>query len=132
MFEKPKITKDTIVKIISVMIIASVFLLTMSILTDDNDGRKQVSDDNGATEATLCTFLSEIKGVGEVSVMMQYNNENSVSGVIVTAQGASDPVVKNNIAKGVATLFDIPVSSVMVFEKNQEDSGNENEKETEN
>jgi len=132
MFEKPKITKDTIVKIISVMIVASVFLLTMSILTDDNDGRKQVTDDNGATEGALCTFLSEIKGVGEVSVMMQYNNENSVSGVIVTAQGASDPVVKNDIAKGVATLFDIPVSSVMVFEKNQEDSGNENEKETEN
>ena len=89
MFEKPKITKDTFVKIITAIILASVFLLTMSILTDDNDSRKQVADDNGATEAALCSFLSEIKGVGEVTVMMQYDNENAVTGVIVTAQGLS-------------------------------------------
>ena len=30
-------------------------------------------------------------------------------------------VVKSNIVKGVATLYNIPVSSVMVFEKNQEE-----------
>ena len=49
MFEKLKITKDTIVKIITLLLIASVFLLTMSVLTDDNDSRKQVTDDDGAT-----------------------------------------------------------------------------------
>ena len=118
MFEKPKITKETIVKIITVILIASVFLLTMSILTDDNDSRKQVTDDDGATETMLCSFLSEIKGVGDVKVMMEYDENNAVTGVIVTAQGADDPVVKNDIVKGVATLFNLPVSSVMVFEKN--------------
>ena len=122
MFEKPEITKGNIMKIIIAIIIASIFLLTLSILTDDNDSRRQISDDNGATETTLSGILSEIKGVGDVNVMVQYNEENSVTGVIVTAEGAEDPVVKNNIAKGVSTLFDIPVSSVMVFEKSQEES----------
>ena len=122
MFEKPEIKKDSIVKIITAIMIASIFLLTVSVLTDDHDSRKQIADDNGATEEALCSFLSEIKGVGESSVMMQYDENNTVSGVIVTAQGASDPVVRTNIAKGVATLFDIPVSSVMVFEKSQEDN----------
>ncbi|MFR7989094.1 MAG: hypothetical protein ACLU5F_00695 [Anaerovoracaceae bacterium] len=122
MFEKPEITKENIMKIIIAIIIASIFLLTLSILTDDNDSRRQISDDNGATETTLSGILSEIKGVGDVNVMVQYNEENSVTGVIVTAEGAEDPVVKNNIAKGVSTLFDIPVSSVMVFEKSQEES----------
>ena len=122
MFEKPEITKENIMKIIIAIIIASIFLLTLSILTDDNDSRRQISDYNGATETTLSGILSEIKGVGDVNVMVQYNEENSVTGVIVTAEGAEDPVVKNNIAKGVSTLFDIPVSSVMVFEKSQEES----------
>ena len=122
MFEKPEITKENIMKIIIAIIIASIFLLTLSILTDDNDSRRQISNDNGATETTLSGILSEIKGVGDVNVMVQYNEENSVTGVIVTAEGAEDPVVKNNIAKGVSTLFDIPVSSVMVFEKSQEES----------
>ncbi|MGC2872952.1 hypothetical protein ACPW7J_07580 [Ihubacter sp. rT4E-8] len=121
MFEKPEIKKESMVKLIAAVIIASVFLLTISILTDDHDSRKQISDDNGATESALCSFLSEIKGVGEVNVMIRYGEESKVSGVIVTAQGAEDPVVRSSIVKGVSTLFDIPVSSVMVFEKNQEE-----------
>ncbi len=119
MFEKPEITKEGVMKIVVALIIASIVLLSLSILTDDNDSRKQISDDDGATE--LCSILSEIKGVGDVNVMLQYNDKNNVTGVIVTAQGADDPVVKTNIVKGVATLYDIPVSNVMVFEKNQEE-----------
>lgn len=121
MFDQSKITKESLMKIITAIIIASIFLLTMSILTDDNDSRKQISDNDGATEATLCSILSEIKGVGEVNAMVQYGEEDAVTGVIVTAEGAGDPVVKNNIIKGVSTLFDIPVTSVMVFEKSQEE-----------
>ncbi len=119
MFEKPEITKEGVMKIVVALIIASIVLLSLSILTDDNDSRKQISDDDGATE--LCSILSEIKGVGDVNVMLQYNDKNNVTGVIVTAQGADNPVVKTNIVKGVAALYDIPVSSVMVFEKNQEE-----------
>ena len=122
MFEKPEITKEGIVKIIVAIIIASIFLLTLSILTDDNDSRKQVSDNDGATETTLSSILSEIEGVGDVNVMVQYDDKDSVTGVIVTAEGADDPVIKSDIVKGVSTLFDIPVSSVMVFEKSQEES----------
>lgn len=121
MFEKSGMTKDTIIKIIIALIIASVVLLTLSILTDGQDSRKMISDDNGSTEETLCNILSEIKGVGEVNVMLQYNEKDKVKGVIVTAQGAEDPVVRNNVVKGVSTVFDIPGSSVMVFEKNQEE-----------
>ena len=49
MFEKLKITKDTIVKIITLLLIASVFLLTMSVLTDYNYSIKQFTYDYGAT-----------------------------------------------------------------------------------
>ncbi len=121
MFERPEIRKETMVKIIGAVIVAAVFLLTISILTDSHDSRRQISDDDGATESALCSFLSEIKGVGDVNVMIRYGGESKVSGVIVTAQGAEDPVVRTSIVKGVSTLFDIPASSVMVFEKNQEE-----------
>lgn len=125
MFGKTGTTKDTVMKIVTVIIIASIFLLTISILTDDNDSRKQISDDNGATERTLAKFLSGVEGAGEVSVMMQYNSKQAVTGVIVSAEGAKDPVVKNNISKGVAILFDIPPSNVMVFEKSRRNEKNE-------
>ena len=120
MLEKIRLSKDSMTKLISVLIVAAIFFLAMSILTDNDDGRKMISDNNGASESALCSILSEIKGVGAVSVLVEYSEESTVCGVIVTAEGAGNPVVKNDIVKGVSTLYDIPASSVMVFEKKEE------------
>lgn len=120
MFDKNKFTKEQIMKVLTALIIATIFLLSMSLLLDDRDNRKMISDNDGASESALCQILSEVKGVGEVNALVQYGDDNTVCGVIVTAQGAGNPIVKNNIVKGVSTLFDIPVSSVMVFEQTQE------------
>lgn len=121
MFGKFSMTKEHITKVFIALIVAAIFFLTMSVLVEDHDSRQQISDNDGATETTLCNILSEIKGVGQVNALIQYEEDSTVCGVIVTAEGAGDPVVKSNIIKGVSTLFDIPVSSVMVFEKSQED-----------
>lgn len=109
--------KDLAIKIIALLIILSVALLSFDVFTQNKDGRKQIIDDDGGTEAALCNILTDIKGVGEVDVMLQYNEENQISGVIVTAEGAGDPVVRNNLVNAVRAVFNIPVSSVMVFEK---------------
>lgn len=109
--------KDLIIKIIAILIILSVALLSFDVFTQNKDGRKQIIDDDGGTEAALCSILTDIKGVGEVDVMLQYNEEQQISGAIVTAEGAGDPVVRNNLVNAVRAVFNIPVSSVMVFEK---------------
>lgn len=121
MFGKTNFNKESIIKLLTVLIVAAIFFLSMSVLLDDNDSRRQISDNDGATETTLCSILSEIKGVGDVNVLVEYGEDDTVTGVIVTADGAGDPVVKSNIVKGVAALFDISNSNVMVFEKNQEE-----------
>ena len=124
-------------------------------------------------EKRLEEILSQMKGVGRVSVMITYatgteivpaydvkENENStkekdsnggtrdisemdmeskiayedsadgrkkpiiikdimpiVKGVVVIADGAQDPRVKENISKAVRTLMDIPIHKVQVFER---------------
>jgi hypothetical protein len=120
MFEKIK-GKENFIKIITVLLIASIAILALSILTEDTDSRKQIIDNDGASEEQLCSVLSSIKGVGDVDVMVQYEEDYSVAGVIVIADGGSDPVVANKLTKGVSTLYNIPVSSVIVFEKEQEE-----------
>lgn len=120
MFEKfknnPK-AKDLMIKLIALLIILSVALLSFDVFTQNKDGRKQIIDDDGGTEAALCSILTDIKGVGDVDVMLQYDKEKQISGAIVTAEGAGDPVVRNNLVNAVRAVFNIPVSSVMVFEK---------------
>ena len=120
MFEKlksdPKF-KDLAVKLIAVLIIISVALLSFDVFTQNTDKRKQIIDETVSTETALCTILTDIKGVGKVDVMLQYDKDEQSSGVIVTAEGAEDPVIRNNLVNAVRAVFNIPVSSVMVFEK---------------
>ena len=120
MFEK-FIAKENFIKLITVILIASIGILALSILTENSDGRKQITDNDGASEEQLCSVLSSIKGAGEVDVMVQYDKDNTVAGVIVTAEGGNDPVTVNALTNGVATLYNIPISSVIVFEKEQEE-----------
>ena len=120
MFEK-FIAKENFIKLITVLLIASIGILALSILTENSDGRKQITDNDRASEEQLCSVLSSIKGAGEVDVMVQYDKDNTVAGVIVTAEGGNDPVTVNPLTNGVATLYNIPISSVIVFEKEQEE-----------
>ncbi|MBP3384360.1 MAG: hypothetical protein J6M22_02735 [Firmicutes bacterium] len=126
MFEKfksdPKV-KDLAVKIIAVLIILSVALLSFDVFTENTDERRQITDETVSTETALCSILTDINGVGDVDVMLQYNEEEQISGVIVTAEGAADPVIKNNLVNAVRAVFSIPASSVMVFEKDQTNGG---------
>ena len=115
MFEK--IGKENFIKIITALLIASIAILELNILTSDSDRRKQIIDGDGGTEEQLCAVLSGIRGVGEVEVMVEYDEEEQVKGVIVLAEGGGNPVVANDLTNGVATLYHIPVSSVIVFEK---------------
>ncbi len=109
--------KDMGLKIVIVMIIAAVLLLSFDVFTTNNDGRRQIVDEDGGVESQLCNILSDIEGVGSVDVMLQYGEEEQVTGAIVTAEGASDPVVKNDVTKAVMAVFNISAANVEVFEK---------------
>lgn len=114
---KDKEFKDKAIKAIALLIIALVILLSFDVFTQNRDGRRQIIDEDGGTEAELCTILSDIDGVGNVDVMLQYDEDSNISGAIVTAEGAGNPVVKNNLIKAVMAVFNISSASVEVFEK---------------
>ena len=118
MFEKI-VSKGSLGKLITILLIASVAILALSILTDSKDGRKQIIDSDGGDEERLCSILSGIKG--DVDVIVKYDDDCKVVGVIVSAEGGENPIVANKLTNGVSTLYNIPVSSVIVFEKEQEE-----------
>lgn len=130
--KNPKLRENAL-KIIVGLIMAAVILLSFDVFTQNKDGRRQIVDEDGGVESELCAILSDINGVGEVDVMLQYDAEDQVTGAIVTAQGAGNPVVKNNVIQAVMALFDISAGNVEVFEKksvdeNKGERSNENQK----
>ncbi|MBQ9931285.1 MAG: hypothetical protein IJO79_02950, partial [Firmicutes bacterium] len=83
-------------------------------------------------ELRLEQILSLIRGVGEVDVMITYMEPDAsrsvfsaedtgetrqVRGVIAAAEGADSPVVRQEITDAVTSVFHIPTSSVMVFQR---------------
>ncbi len=119
-------------------------LMGTEVFTQERDGRRQIVDIDGGEEVAadrerkseeelrLQTMLSQIAGVGEnqvmitwqetedaISVFSQAQEHKKVQGVIVAAEGASNTKVQLSIINAVASVYDIPVSSVMVFQLEQ-------------
>lgn len=116
-FFKEGKSKDIILKLITVAVIAAVLLVAFDVITQDRDSRRQIIDEDGGSEMTLSEILTDIDGVGAVDVMIRQGEDNAISGVIITAEGAGDPVIRDNITRAVAAVYNIPASNVVVFEK---------------
>ena len=116
-FFKEGKSKDIIIKLITIAVIAAVLLVAFDVLTQDRDSRRQIIDEDGGSEMTLSEILTDIDGVGAVDVMIRQGEDNAISGVIITAEGAGDPVIRDNITRAVAAVYNIPASNLVVFEK---------------
>lgn len=116
-FFKEGKSKDIIIKLITIAVIAAVLLVAFDVLTQDRDSRRQIIDEDGGSEMTLSEILTDIDGVGAVDVMIRQGEDNAISGVIITAEGAGDPVIRDNITRAVAAVYNIPASNVVVLKK---------------
>ncbi len=144
-----KYVKDLLIKFLTILFVAAIALLLFDVLTQSKDGRRQIVDMDGGTEYTeetalateeeikLEKILSQMKGVGDTTVMITYqssekpdtvfsagndNKSRKVEGVIVASKGAGDIIIRSRIVDAVSTVFDIPASNVVVFEKIDSDT----------
>lgn len=130
-FKDEKSVKDVLNFIITLVIILAAALLIGNTFFDNEESSPPVIFDRDSQEIDggnlyleeeqrLSDILSEVKGVGDVKVMLTYgrdeNRDDVVKGVIVVAQGAGDTVAKNKIISAAQSVFDIPVSRITVLE----------------
>lgn len=77
-------------------------------------------------------ILSDIKGVGEVSVMISYggedsdksifsadNDKRSVSGVLIVADGGESGAVREKIVRAVQAALGVDAHKIEVFERKE-------------
>ena len=87
-------------------------------------GEKEKEEDVISEGERLEQILSDIKGVGRVSVMITYREnikngreEKEAKGVLITADGADIPFVKSEISDAACAVLDLPIHKVCVFKK---------------
>lgn len=98
-----------------VLLIVGLLLVVMAIPTG---GTKVETSYSTETEKRLETILSEMNGVGEVHVMVTFQDDDVVEGVAVIADGGEDPVVVQNIIEVVQALFHVESHKIKVIKSN--------------
>ncbi len=75
-----------------------------------------------ATEIRLAQVLEQIRGAGEVDVMITYetmyedDETLGVRGVLIVAEGAGDMMVRVDLQRAAQTVLNVDASAVEVFE----------------
>lgn len=70
-------------------------------------------------EMRLENMLQKIDGVGNVSVMITFQESEQVEGIVVIAEGAGNAVMVQKITEVVQALFDVDSHKIKVIEGNQ-------------
>ncbi len=111
---------------ILIAVLFGVILLTLYLTTINNADKNSSSTSSGYSfqvESKLESVLSEIDGVGNVSVMVmleegtELNSEivPKVNSVIVVAGGAKDYKVKLEILKACEALLNLPAENIEIL-----------------
>ncbi len=98
--------------LIAVILIIGILLVCLS--------QGKPSENYNDEEQRLENILSDIRGAGEVSVMITYYKEDEdakAKGAVVTASGCADASVKNAISDAVSAALDLPSHKVCVYLK---------------
>lgn len=127
-----KINKESLI----VILLAGVLIFVIMLPTKNNDSflLKTEEETMETTDFTkqeelenrLASFLTEIDGVGRVSVLMHMEEEtvsaygnnsstNKITGVIIAAEGASNETIRLQIVKMVMALYDLSADKVEVY-----------------
>lgn len=106
-------------------LLVGVFLLVICIptgkkkdkMTDYEPAETEVTieSETEVLEQRLEELLENVQGVGQVEVMITMNGEyNQIEGVVVAAEGADYPQVKQDIMEAAQALFPIAAHKIKV------------------
>lgn len=73
-------------------------------------------------EKRIEQILCEIDGAGAVSIAVTYsaqdkNGYSEAKGAVITAEGAGDEKIKNELSEAACAALDLPAHKVRVFKK---------------
>lgn len=85
---------------------------------------KKTSSDMTTEEKKIEKILCEIEGVGRVSLAVTYSSEDKsgikAKGAVITADGAKNEKIKNELSEAACAALDLPPHKVKVFKRSKE------------
>jgi len=107
--------KKDIIKI--VIIAAAALALLVAVYKVFFNSTSSASIKYSDEEARLCSILSEIEGVGDVSVII--NSEGESVGVVVVCRGADSIMVRSQIISAVRLATGATGENILIYKMNE-------------
>ena len=106
-----------------VVLLIGILLLVIAMPTNKQTDTAWGAESVGAEESTtdlenrLEQLLGKMQNVGEVHVMMTFQEDYIVEGIVVIAEGGGKPVVVREITGVLQALFEVDSHKIKVIEK---------------
>ena len=106
------------IEIYAALILAAIVIIFVFAGSTTKNASKSVADNTYKSEMEhkICSVIQNIAGCGKADIVISYGSDDEgVVGVVVVAEGATDPIIRFKIVEVVVTLLDVDSSNVAVF-----------------
>ena len=98
-------------------------VISMPVKTTENQTQPSIyeePEENQSTEMEkrLENLLEGMQAVGDVQVMITYQEYEKIEGIVILAEGAENAVVVRNVTEVVQALFDVDAHKIKVIASN--------------
>ena len=94
------------------ILLIGILLMVIALPTDVPE---KEHENNTDMETRLEKVLREVKGAGEVKVMITYREDDSIEGMVIVSDGGDNAVVVQNMTEIVQALFDVKTHKIKVI-----------------
>ncbi len=98
-----------------ILLLVGVLFVVLAIPTEKSQTETSYATD---VEKRLEKILAQMQGVGTVHVMITCQEDDTVEGVAVIAEGGGNSVVKQNIIEVIQALFPVDSHKIKVIKAN--------------
>ena len=98
------------IKIVVLLIVGIMCVILANVPFGNTDSRTSL-------EKKLKTTLEMAEGVGDVDVMLTFDENNRVEGAIIVAEGAQNTSVKKNLHDSAVAVLNLPDYKVQILIK---------------
>lgn len=97
-------------RVLLILLLAVALLVVLCIIPSGEKSEEEIDE-----ETRLSSVVAEVSGVGRCEVMINYNEDGEVFGVIILCEGAESVTVRERLSDLLSSLYGIGANRISIL-----------------